>query len=106
MAKPRGSVGTWFAEWNSEQLPCVHKHWLKAYHYCDPGVSSDAKWPPFIDAIRDGKRVIVTDDYRSEDGKPTGRRERYIAVYRIDNVEVRDNALHFDLVDKLEEFEN
>lgn len=104
MAKPRGERGNWFAMWQGESLPCVHICWTKGIwpHHCDPGVDDNPKWGPFIAALRHG-RAILTDDRLDGAGVPNGR-AGYIALYRIENVELRDNALHFDFKERLADF--
>lgn len=106
MAKPFGQRGSWFANWNGENLPCVHKHWTKGIwpHHNDPGVTDDVKWIPFIESIKNGERVILTDDHVTDDGQLSGSRKGYIALWRVANVERRGNELHFDFVEKLKDF--
>lgn len=106
MAKPRGSRGSWFASWKGESLPCVHDYWAKGIwpKYCDPNVSDDWRWQPFIEAIRNGRRVILTNDKPDANGQPSGDRDSYIALYEVDKVEVIGSELHFDFVKRLEEF--
>ena len=98
MPKPIGERGSWFAKWRGERLPCVHRCWTVGTwpHYADPEVEADGKWPPFIEALRDGKAILTdgTSDVR------TG----YVGVYRIDNVEVRDGLLQFDFKERLADF--
>jgi len=104
MAKPKGLRGSWFAKWEGESLPCVHKHWMERLHYKDAGMTDDPKWGPFVQAIRDGQKVILTDDKLDANGLPTGDRNNYIGLFRVENVEVRDNELHFDFVERLADF--
>jgi hypothetical protein len=106
MAKPKGTRGSWFALWEGEQIPCVHEHWTKGIwpHHVDAGVSSDAKWEPFIKAIREGQKVILTDDKLDENGLPNGARNSYKGLFRVEKVEVRNNELHFDIVERLANF--
>ena len=103
MAKPIGVRGSWFASWRGEKLPCAHKRWFKNGHYSDPLVTDDPKWGPFIQAIRDGGVVILTDDELDPSGIPI-RRTGYIATYRVENVSVADATLEFDFAERLESF--
>jgi len=108
MAKPVGIRGSWFANWRGEEVPCVHKHWTKMQSgrmsYLDPGVSSDPKWPPFIEAIKRTKKVILTDDAVDEGGIPGFKRTGYIGLYRVENVDVKDQELSFDYIERLDNF--
>lgn len=106
MTKPKGIRGSWFATWKGERIPCVHEHWTRGIwpHHLDAGVDGSSKWEPFIRAIVDGKKVILTDDKLGPDGEPSGDRNSYIALYRVENVELRGNELHFDFVERLENF--
>lgn len=106
MARPKGLRGSWFAKWQGEELPCVHEYWARPAwpHHVDPGVDDNPKWGPFIEAIQRGKRVILTRDKLGPDGLPIWEREGYIALYRVENVEVRGAELHFDLVERLADF--
>ena len=106
MRKPKGTRGSWFADWNGESLPCVHDHWTKGIwpHYCDPHVSDDKRWVPFIEAIRNSKTVILKNDKLDADGLPSGNRNSYIALFRVENVALRGSELHFDFVERLSDF--
>lgn len=74
MAQPTGSRGSWYALWRGEEIPCIHKCWVTSeagcLYYCDPGVSEEWEWPAFIEAIRQKRRVIMTDDLLDERGSP------------------------------------
>jgi hypothetical protein len=103
-ARAVGKRGDWFATVNGERLPCVHAHWTKGIwpHHADPGVDGRRNWREFITAIESGKRVILTTDHVNADGTLAGRKE-YVAIYRVDNVAVYDDTLHFDFTDRLAE---
>lgn len=107
MARPVGSRGSWFAVWQGESLPCVHKCWFKVSgkqpHYLDPGVTDDPKWAPFVQAIAEKKRVLLTDDELDALGSPVNR-IGYIGLYRVDNVSFSSTELQFDFVERLESF--
>lgn len=104
MGKPKGERGSWFAEWRGEMLPCVHRCWTNGIwpHHCDPGVSDNPKWGPFIEALKLG-RAILTEDHLDRSGHPVGRKG-YVALYRVENVELRGNELHFDIKDRIADF--
>lgn len=106
MARPKGKRGTWFAEWNGESLPCVHDYWSKGIwpSYCDPHVDENSNWGPFIEAIKSGKKVILTNDVPDADGNPSGNRKDYIALFTVENVRVDGGKLKFDFVERLENF--
>lgn len=65
--KAIGQRGSWFAAIDGELIPCVHDSWVihpngvmtYADPKCDPG---DAKWVPFLSALREGKLAILTKD--------------------------------------------
>ena len=105
MARPIGARGSWFAVWQGDKLPCIHKCWVKAeaghLHYCDPEVSDEWEWPAFIEAIEEKRRVILTEDVVDQNGFPK-KRKGYIAIFQVDNIEVRDSELHLDLVGRQE----
>jgi hypothetical protein len=107
MVQPKGTRGSWFADWRGESLPCVHKCWFKAEAnrviYCDPGLSDDPRWDSFIAAIRTGGRVILTEDEQRADGFPVTR-AGYIALYQVENVSTESGELRFDFVKRLAEF--
>lgn len=107
MAKPTGHRGSWFADWKGQSLPCVHECWCRGgkgtLNYLDPHVSGDAKWGPFIAAIRSGETVILTKDELGDDGQPF-RRTAYIATYRVQNVVLEGTNLSFEFVQRLDNF--
>src|SRR3546814_6943865 len=80
MRKPKGRQGSWLAEWDGEQLPCVHKRWTKGTwpEYVDPGVDDRPEWVPFVTALSDGKKALLTTSDIPEDGEPW-RRSGYVA---------------------------
>ena len=100
-----GHRGSWFADIDGEALPCVHEYWTRRIDgklmYVDPYcVPEEAKWAPFLAALRDKKRAILTKD------KPPSvnmifEREGYIALFQIDTVTVDDGTLRFAFVERL-----
>jgi len=91
MIKVVGKRGSWFARAGKEDLPCVHKEWFKSgnphnYYYDEGAKPGEKKWDELIDAIKQKKRVILTND-RWENGN--FERTGYIAIYDVDSITVR-----------------
>lgn len=42
----KGRQGSWFAEWQGELIPCIHKRWTEGHwpHFIDPGYVGRAEW--------------------------------------------------------------
>lgn len=94
--KARGSQGDWFATINDESIPCAWSWWLTGFHYYDPEIEpNNAKWPKYIAAIKEGKKVALTGK-KEKDGK--WQRDGYIAMYSVANITLTDNVLEFDLI--------
>jgi hypothetical protein len=108
--KATGQRGSWFAEVDGESIPCGHKHWTRntrgSMVYDDPYFSpeTEAKWEPFVAALKAGKRVILTNDNVSDEGHAF-ERTGYIALYAIDNVEIVGENLRFRFIKRLAELE-
>ncbi|MGB9151690.1 MAG: hypothetical protein WCD70_01215 [Alphaproteobacteria bacterium] len=97
----KGQRGSWFANADGENLPCVHKHWWKGKAaYYDPGIKIGEQ-DCFVNAIQEGKRVILTDDNVLNDGG--FERTKYIAVYDVDNFRVDETGLYFDFKKRIKE---
>jgi hypothetical protein len=80
--KAIGTRGSWFAMVNGESLPCVHQHWLKGLHYCDPNLKPGKPyWDRFVRAIDDGGRVILTKGDHL--GGTNFRRTGYIVIFSV-----------------------
>jgi hypothetical protein len=99
--------GSWFASLNGEEMPCVHDFWTRRtpsrMDYADPGVNElQPQWAEFISALKAMKKVILTRDTTTDNGR-TFKRRGYIAVMSIDDVEVINGALRFRFVDRLHE---
>jgi hypothetical protein len=99
--KAYGHRGSWFAEVDGESLPCVHRYWWRGGRYHDPNFQRGGQWDDLLEGLRSKGRAILTDD-ETPDGGGSFRRLSYIAVYSIDDVEVRDDGLHFRFVERLE----
>jgi hypothetical protein len=104
--KASGSRGSWFASFDDEQLPCVHKYWLTKMHHADPNyVAGDKKWDELVDAIFEKKKVILTNDEAHQALEKKGgmafSRTGYVGVYRIDKIFADDESLRFDLIERL-----
>lgn len=105
MGKPVGRRGSWFAKWKGQEYPCVHKYWTEGHwpSYVDPGVTDEPHWAPFIDSIKERKTVILTTDNVGPGGS-SFERTGYIALLRVEDVDVVENELRFRIVDRLESF--
>jgi hypothetical protein len=108
--KAIGRQGWWFAEVDGVALPCVHKHWLTGRVYHDPftrhkGKNNDKKVLEAVDAIKDGRHVILTDDDATLDasGDVTAfARKHYIAVFEVEDVQYSvEDGLRFRLSKRL-----
>lgn len=92
--KATGRQGWWFAQVDDVALPCLHKSWLKGLSYHDPfkrheGKGLEKKIKEAVDAIIDGRQVILTTDNeeRDHDGEIIAfERTGYIAVFEVDDV--------------------
>jgi hypothetical protein len=105
MRKPKGRQGSWFAEWEGEQLPCVHQHWTKGIwpEYLDPHCDTRPEWPAFIAALSQGRKAILTTSkFTEEDGK--WRRASYVAIWEVENVRTEAGTLRFRFVRPLVQF--
>jgi hypothetical protein len=59
----------------------------------------------YIDAIKQHKLVIVTSPKRElVDGHPS--RDKYVALWSVDNVVFNDGVLTFDFVDRIRDYRN
>ncbi|MBX5239501.1 hypothetical protein [Rhizobium sp. NLR22b] len=111
MKKATGRRGSWFAKVDGEQLPCVHRYWLNKLDYHDPYIRETDGLPAskvveFVDAIRNGERVILTEDtpHIGPEGYPTGfARRSYVAVYQVEQVRYDESdGLRFRLAQRLD----
>lgn len=99
MMTPIGRPGDWYAKWGDENIPCIHRYFLKGMHYCAPvdtRPGQGSKWERYVEEIRKG-RVVLTRSSLLPNGN--FKRDGYIALYKVANVEVKDGHLHFDLKD-------
>jgi hypothetical protein len=105
MRKPKGRQGSWFAEWDGEQLPCVHRHWTDGRwpYYLDPNFDERPEWPAFVNALRGGGKAILTTSKIPRDGG-SWQRDRYVAVWTVDEVVTEGRELRFKFVNKLIQF--
>lgn len=103
MRKPTGRQGSWFAKWEGEELPCVHRHWTVGHwpDYLDPNVDDRPEWPGFIEALSNGKKAILTTS--QIDGEKW-RRASYVAVWEIEGVTVENGELRFKFVKPIAQF--
>jgi hypothetical protein len=107
--KAIGQRGSWFATIDGESIPCVHDTWvvrgLGERRYLDPKCDPEgAKWIPFLAALRDGKRAILT-----KDGPPNENMVRdrvgYIALFSIEDIKAEIGELSFRFTNRLAELE-
>ncbi len=106
----KGERGSWFATVDgtppsgiNKIIPCVHRIKKNGNYYCDPkAIPSDPKWWHFIEAIRLGSQVILTDDGAPESMKEgVLPRKSDIAIFSIDEFEVRADYFRFHFVSRL-----
>ncbi|MWV29212.1 hypothetical protein [Aurantiacibacter rhizosphaerae] len=106
MKKPKGRAGSWFAEWDGENLPCVHKFWTEGIwpEYADKGFDDRPEWGPFIEALQEKGRAILTTSH-PQDADGNWRRKSYIGIWSVSDVRVTDNKeLRFTFGDLLHRF--
>ncbi|MET4687441.1 hypothetical protein [Sinorhizobium fredii] len=112
--KARGSRGSWFATVDGNELPCVHKHWLKWPHYHDPfkpveNGPSLTKIQEYVQAIEQEKLVILTDDtvHRDQEGAVSGfTRENYVAIFAVEDVRFDpETGLKFTITHRLSDLQ-
>ncbi|MGC1696366.1 MAG: hypothetical protein WA743_13990 [Pseudolabrys sp.] len=98
--KARGQRGSWFARIGDEDIPCAWLQWRTGNHYFDPAVKpTEGKWPKYIEALKQGLKVALTDKREDEEGD--WHRDGYIGLFEIANVVVSDHGLEFDFVQRL-----
>jgi hypothetical protein len=105
--KATGKRGSWFATVNGESLPCVHSRWSQKGQYHDPNAKPGTpKWDEYFAAIKAGGRVILTRSNIADKAIGFGfERAEYVAVFKVDNVEISGSDLRFRLRDRLAELE-
>jgi hypothetical protein len=102
--KPIGYPGSWFAKFECELLPCVHSERSTDEAYTEPYVKSGkGKWPKFLSAITEVRRVIVTRSVM-KNGEPQ-RRAGYVGIYRIEDFSLNGSVMKFRTTDCLQKFE-
>lgn len=99
--KAVGYPGSWFAKVGDELLPCVHAERFAENIYTEPYVKAGkGKWPKFLTAIRDGRRVVVTKNIM-KNGEPL-RRAGYDGVYRVEDFSLNGSIMTFRRTDLLQ----
>lgn len=108
--KATGRQGSWFAVTTdtNETLPCVFvEYWRETWpHYHDPYFYDPSKRRnrEYVDAIKNGKRVLFTSNVRvgrGDDGANKWKRGDYLKrVFHIDNVSSSEDGLRFTVVDR------
>jgi hypothetical protein len=104
--KARGQQDSWFAVTSDthERLPCVFKeYWTHGNQYHDPYFydPSKSRNREYVDAIKNGKRVLVTSNVligRRHDGANKWKRGPYVEAFEIDNVSSSEDGLRFTFV--------
>jgi hypothetical protein len=92
---PKGHRGSWFAIWQGQPFPCVHKHWHRGDWYEDPYVEPDIqpKWHAFLAAIKNqGKVIETTDRVPDDERRGSWRRSGYVGLWEIDNYELQSTT--------------
>lgn len=103
--RPVGHQGSWYARWDGKDIPCIHRHptLLRGLHYRAPIWDSPERHLRYFEDIRELRKVILTKSELLESGHYA--RKGYIALWRVDNVELdADGFIHLDLVERLHEF--
>ncbi len=67
--------------------------------FCYP---EDAKWIPFLSALREQKRAILTKD-KPPNEDMVFERQGYVALFRIDHITVENGTLRFQFIERLAE---
>ncbi|PIP97102.1 MAG: hypothetical protein COW75_08370 [Rhodobacterales bacterium CG18_big_fil_WC_8_21_14_2_50_71_9] len=103
----------WFAEVDGAPLPVALQQWARfgagSNSYSDPltleGRGATPRSPEYFSALRDGVVVLarahVVKDAKGEDAI---KREGWIGLYRVANVEASDAGVSFDFVERLATF--
>jgi len=103
----------WFAEVDGAPLPVALQHWARfgagSNSYNDPltlaGRGATPRSPEYFSALRDGvvalARAHMVKDAKGEDAI---KREGWIGLYRVANVEASDEGVTFDFVERLATF--
>lgn len=105
MNRPVGHQGSWYAEWEGEKVPCIHRHptLLTGMHYEAPIWDAPERHLRYLDDIRRLGKVVLTKSELLETGHYA--RQGYIALFRVENVELdAEGSIHLDLVERLHDF--
>jgi len=105
--KAVGQRGSWFAEVEGIQLPCVHDHWVNLVkgemRYRDPNYRPDSpNWMEFVGGLTMHHRVVLTRDKVINEGEGF-EREGYIAVFDIADIRENSHALEFRFTKRVAE---
>ena len=106
---PYGNNRNWTAQYGHEILGCMNYKCLdqKQLHIHDARLA-EAKWPTrsastklaeLVRVMQEIKRVILT-----ENDPKIGARIDYMGIVEIENVELRDDGLHCDVITKNDKY--
>lgn len=98
-----GSQGSWSVKINGKSVSCAwEEHCDKSNGtYCDTGfISGDRKWDAYVSLIQKEMLVALTARKKDTDGS-TWKRDGYIGLYRVKNVEVTSKGLEFEFDEAL-----
>jgi len=100
--KATGQRGEWFATVKGERYPCIHEHWIRGGHHAAPNVNpaTNPKDTQLVEALRAGMLAVETKDEVLGDGSGFIRKG-YKALWRIENIRIDGDTLHFDLVERV-----
>lgn len=107
--KAVGKRGSWFANIDGHSFPCVHKYWITGLQHHDQfryrGSEIETKVAELVEAVRNGKRVILTNDtplFDSNCELSGFERTSYIALYAVEDVTYSpEDGLRFRLSDRI-----
>ena len=101
-----GTQGSWLAKVDNTLLPCVHNFWCSgagnSMLYNDRLLKPSPANEKFVAEIKEAKRVILTRSIPYSESNPIPfKREGYIALFAIGNVEFDDDGLRFLFIKRL-----
>jgi hypothetical protein len=105
--RPVGRAGDWTAKWDGVSYACVHHRCFTGTHYLDrfDNPSPAVTFQRYVATIQATMTVLITRSGLHENGH--ARREKYLSLARIDNLDigrVGPQSIEFDIVEKLIDF--